>query len=174
MLASPINLLAWVEAHRHLLKPPVGNKMIEDGDFIVMVVGGPNARTDFHIDAGPEWFYQLEGEMVLKVQEDGAVRDIPIRAGDIFLLPGNVPHSPRRPAGGIGLVVERKRLPHERDGVVWHCERCNHRLHEEWFHLQNIEIDLPELFARYQGDLSLRTCAQCGHVDPLPAGGPAP
>lgn len=166
MLPAPINLMAWVEENRHLLKPPVGNRMIENGDFIIMVVGGPNARTDFHIDQGPEWFYQLEGEMVLKVQEDGRVRDIPIRAGEIFLLPGGVPHSPRRPPGGIGLVVERRRLPHERDGVVWHCERCNHKLHEEWFTLQNIETDLPRLFALYQADASLRTCDACGHLDP--------
>ena len=166
MLASPINLMAWIEEHRHLLKPPVGNKMIEDGDFIIMVVGGPNSRTDFHIDPGPEWFHQLEGEMVLKVQENGSVRDIPIRAGEIFLLPGNVPHSPRRPPGGIGLVVERKRLPHERDGVAWYCEQCNHTLHEEWFTLQNIEVDLPKLFDRYQADVALRTCDACGHVDP--------
>ena len=165
MLASPINLMAWIEDHRHLLRPPVGNKMIEDGDFIIMVVGGPNSRTDFHIDPGPEWFHQLEGDMVLKVQEGGAVRDIPIRAGEIFLLPGGVPHSPRRPPGGIGLVVERRRLPHERDGVVWHCERCNHVLHAEWFTLQNIEDDLPRLFARYEADLALRTCDACGHVD---------
>lgn len=101
MLPMPINLLGWIEENRHLLKPPVGNKMIENGDFIVMVVGGPNSRTDYHYDEGPEWFYQLEGEMVLKVQEDGAVRDIPIRAGEIFLLPGKVPHSPRRPPGGV-------------------------------------------------------------------------
>ena len=168
MLPAPINLMAWVEENRHLLKPPVGNRMIENGDFIIMVVGGPNARTDFHIDQGPEWFYQLEGEMVLKVQEDGRVRDIPIRAGEIFLLPGGVPHSPRRPPDGIGLVVERRRLPHERDGVVWHCERCNHKLHEEWFTLQNIETDLPRLFALYQADASLRTCDACGHLDPLP------
>ncbi|WP_329953816.1 3-hydroxyanthranilate 3,4-dioxygenase [Stenotrophomonas sepilia] len=173
MLAPPINLHAWIEENRHLLKPPVGNKMIDNGDFIVMVVGGPNSRTDYHYDEGPEWFYQLEGEMVLKVQEDGAVRDIPIRAGEIFLLPAKVPHSPRRPPGGIGLVVERKRLPHEMDGVIWHCERCNHKLHEEYFPLQNIETDLPKVFARYHASLELRTCSQCGHVDPLrgPGGG---
>lgn len=170
MLASPINLQAWIEEHRHLLKPPVGNKMIENGEFIVMVVGGPNARTDFHIDEGPEWFHQLEGEMVLKVQENGAVRDIPIRAGEMFLLPGGVPHSPRRPAGGIGLVIERRRLPHERDGVVWYCEVCNHLLHSEFFTLENIETDLPKAFARYQADETLRTCAKCGHLDPIPTG----
>ena len=171
MLATPLNLQAWIEENRHLLKPPVGNRMIENGDFIVMVVGGPNARTDYHIDEGPEWFYQLEGEMVLKVQHEGAVQDITIRAGEIFLLPGGVPHSPRRPAGGVGLVVERRRLPHERDGVVWHCERCNHKLHEQFFHLQNIETDLPALFARYQASQALRTCDNCGHLDPLPTQG---
>src|SRR3546814_10276117 len=96
MLPNPINLQAWIDEHRHLLKPPVGNKVIHDGDLIVMVVGGPNARTDYHLDEGPEWFHQLEGEMVLRVQEDGAVRDIPIRAGETFLLPPRVPHSPQR------------------------------------------------------------------------------
>ena len=99
MLSAPIDLQAWIEEHRHLLKPPVGNKCIYDGDFIVMVVGGPNARTDFHWDEGPEWFYQLEGEMVLRIQEHpdggaGKVRDIPIRAGEMFFLPPRVPHSP--------------------------------------------------------------------------------
>ena len=84
MLPNPLNLQSWIEEHRHLLKPPVGNKVIHAGDFIVMVVGGPNARTDYHWDEGPEWFHQLEGEMVLRIQEDGAVRDIPIKAGEIF------------------------------------------------------------------------------------------
>lgn len=171
MLAAPLNLQAWIDDNRHLLKPPVGNKVIEDGDFIIMVVGGPNSRTDYHYDEGPEWFYQLEGEMVLKVQEDGAVRDITIRAGEIFLLPGKVPHSPRRPAGGVGLVVERKRLAHERDGLLWFCERCNHKLHEAYFTLENIETDLPAMFAQYQASVALRTCGACGHLDPLPATG---
>ena len=121
MLPAPLNLQAWIEEHRHLLKPPVGNKCIYAGDFIVMVVGGPNARTDYHWDEGPEWFYQLEGEMVLRIQEDGAPRDIPIKAGEIFLLPPRVPHSPQnlvpsgfecRQAGqrrGIGPIVRGRR-----------------------------------------------------------------
>ena len=129
MLAAPLNLQAWIEEHRHLLKPPVGNKCIYDGDFIVMVVGGPNARTDFHYDEGPEWFYQLEGEMVLKVQEEGQVRDIPIRAGEMFLLPGKVRHSPRRMAGSVGLVVERRRLVERHKKVVRRvCLDITHRL----------------------------------------------
>ena len=168
MLPLPLNLLGWIEEHRHLLKPPVGNKMIENGDFIVMVVAGPNSRNDYHWDEGPEWFYQLEGEMVLRVQEDGAVRDIPIRAGEIFLLPPRVPHSPQRMPGSIGLVVERKRLDHELDGFMWYCQQCNHKIYEEFFHLKNIETDLPKVFDRFHASIEHRTCSQCGAVHPLP------
>jgi 3-hydroxyanthranilate 3,4-dioxygenase len=174
MLPAPLNLHAWIEQHRHLLKPPVGNKCIYAGDFIVMVVGGPNARSDFHYDEGPEWFYQLEGQMVLKVQEDGAVREIPIRAGETFLLPPKVPHSPQRLPDSVGLVIERRRLPHENDGLQWYCERCNHLLYEEYFPLRNIETDLPPVFARFYASEALRTCARCGHLHPLPAPAVAP
>ncbi|MEO6170429.1 MAG: 3-hydroxyanthranilate 3,4-dioxygenase [Lysobacter sp.] len=174
MLPNPINLPAWIEEHRHLLKPPVGNKVIHDGEFIVMVVGGPNVRTDYHFDEGPEWFYQIEGEMVLRIQEvraDGvsAVRDIPIRAGEIFLLPPRTPHSPQRMPGSIGLVVERRRLPHEDDGLMWFCEQCNHKLYEEFFHLQDIETDFPPVFDRFYASREHRTCQSCGHLNPAPA-----
>ncbi|KAF1710588.1 3-hydroxyanthranilate 3,4-dioxygenase [Pseudoxanthomonas kalamensis DSM 18571] len=168
MLPMPINLMAWIEEHRHLLKPPVGNKCIQQDDFIIMVVGGPNARTDYHYDEGPEWFFQLEGEMVLKVQEDGAVRDIPIRAGEIFLLPPRVPHSPQRMPDSVGLVIERKRLPYEQDGLQWYCERCNHLLYEEYFQLRNIETDFPPVFDRFYASREHRTCCQCGHLNPAP------
>ena len=157
-LAAPFDFKRWIDEHRHLLKPPVGNKCVVDGDFIVMVVGGPNARTDYHWDEGPEFFYQLEGEMVLKVQEDGRARDIPIRAGEIFYLPPRVPHSPQRMPESIGLVIERKRLPNEKDGLLWFCERCNHKLYEEFFTLHNIETDFPAVFDRFYGSLDARTC----------------
>ncbi|MBD8527532.1 3-hydroxyanthranilate 3,4-dioxygenase [Pseudomarimonas arenosa] len=170
MLTPPINLQAWIDQHRELLKPPVGNKCIEQGDFIIMIVGGPNARSDFHLEEGPEFFYQIEGEMVLKVQEDGSVRDIPIRAGDIFYLPPGIPHSPQRMAHSVGLVIERKRLPHEHDALQWYCRQCNHMLFEQRFELKNIELDLPPIFERYYGSESRRTCSQCGAVDPAPPG----
>jgi len=169
MLPNPINLQAWIDEHRHLLKPPVGNKVIHDGDFIVMVVGGPNARTDYHLDEGPEWFHQLEGEMVLRVQEDGAVRDIPIRAGETFLLPPRVPHSPQRMPDSVGLVIERRRLPHEKDGLMWFCERCNHKLYGELFQLRDIEQDFPPVFDRFYASIEHRTCGKCGHLNPAPA-----
>jgi len=168
-LAPAFNLQAWVDEHRHLLKPPVGNKCIVDGDFIVMIVGGPNARTDFHVEEGPEFFHQLEGEMVLRIQEDGAVRDIPIKAGEMFYLPPRVPHSPQRSAGGVGLVIERKRLPHERDGLMWFCDACNHKLYEEFFALENIETQFGAVFDRFYRSPALRTCGACGHLNPAPA-----
>jgi 3-hydroxyanthranilate 3,4-dioxygenase len=168
-LVPAFNLQAWVDEHRHLLKPPVGNKCIVDGDFIVMIVGGPNARTDFHVEEGPEFFHQLEGEMVLRVQEDGAVRDIPIKAGEMFYLPPRVPHSPQRSAGGVGLVIERKRLPHEKDGLMWFCDQCNQKLYEEFFTLEDIETQFGAVFDRFYRSTALRTCGACGHLNPAPA-----
>lgn len=169
MLASPINFQQWIDAHRHLLQPPVGNKCIVDGEFIVMIVGGPNTRTDYHVEEGPEFFHQLEGEMVLRVQEDGRARDIPIRAGEVFYLPPRVPHSPQRMAGSVGLVIERRRLAHEQDALQWYCAACNHRLYEERFHLVDIERDFLRVFERFYRDDALRTCAHCGTLHPRPA-----
>lgn len=167
-LPAPLNFQRWIDEHRHLLQPPVGNKCIDDGDFIVMVVGGPNARTDYHLEEGPEFFHQLEGDMVLRIQEDGQPRDIPIRAGEIYVLPPRVPHSPQRSAGSVGLVIERKRLPHEQDGLLWFCEGCNHKLYEEFFHLRDIEKDFPAVFDRFYRDRALRTCTRCGLLHPAP------
>jgi len=169
MLPNPINLQAWVDEHRHLLKPPVGNKCIVDGDFIVMIVGGPNARTDYHYEDGPEWFFQLEGEMVLRIQEDGKARDIPIRAGETFYLPPHVPHSPQRMPGSIGLVMERRRLANENDALMWFCINCNHKLYEEFFHLVDIEQDFLRVFERFYNDDGLRTCKECGTLNPRPS-----
>jgi 3-hydroxyanthranilate 3,4-dioxygenase len=169
MLPNPINLQAWIDEHRHLLKPPVGNKCIHNEEFIVMVVGGPNQRTDYHWDEGPEWFMQLEGEMVLRIQEDGKVRDIPIKAGESFYLPPRVPHSPQRMPGSVGLVIERKRLAHELDGLMWFCEQCNTKLYEEYFPLVDIENDFPAVFDRFYHSTVHRTCSSCGHLNPAPA-----
>lgn len=169
MLSPPIPLQGWIDQHRHLLRPPVGNKCIQQDDFIIMIVGGPNARSDYHYNEGPEWFQQIEGEMVLKVQDEGQARDIPIRAGEIFLLPPRVPHSPQRRPGSIGLVIERRRLAHERDGLLWFCERCNHKLYEEYFPLNDIERDFTPVFERFHRSESLRTCTRCGRYHPLPS-----
>ena len=167
-LPAAFNLQSWIDEHRHLLKPPVGNKCIVQEDFIVMVVGGPNARTDYHFEEGPEWFFQLEGEMVLRIQEDGHARDVPIKAGEIFYLPPRVPHSPQRMENSVGLVIERKRLPHEDDALMWFCVNCNHPLYEEFFHLKDIEQDFFRVFEAFYRNDDLRTCTQCGTLNPRP------
>ena len=159
------NFREWIEANRALLKPPVGNKRVfRDGDFIIMVVGGPNARKDYHVDPGQEFFYQLEGDMVLKTMQDGRQVDVPIRAGEVLLIPPGLPHSPQRPANTVGLVIERVRRAGELDGFQWYCERCGHRLYEEFFPLTDIEKQFPPVFDRFFANLQKRTCARCGTV----------
>jgi len=159
------NFREWIEANRALLKPPVGNKRVfRDGDFIIMVVGGPNARKDYHVDPGQEFFYQLEGDMVLRTIQDGRQVDVPIRAGEVLLIPPGMPHSPQRPVNTLGLVIERARRPGELDGFQWYCERCGLRLYEEFFPLTDIEKQFPPVFDRFFANLQKRTCARCGTV----------
>lgn len=161
---APINFQKWIDENRSLLKPPVGNKLVwEDREFIIMVVGGPNSRTDYHVNQGEEFFYQVEGDMTLKVIDEGKPVDIEIRAGDIYLLPGGMPHSPQRPENTVGLVVERKRLEDELDGFQWYCEKCGTKLYEEFFKLQSIVKDFPPIFDRFYGDENNSTCKNCGH-----------
>jgi 3-hydroxyanthranilate 3,4-dioxygenase len=163
LLSPPFNLQRWIDENRHLLKPPVGNKLLfEDGAFIVMAVGGPNSRKDFHHDPGAELFFQVEGDIVLKTVQDGRPVDVAIRAGELFLLPPEVPHSPQRPAGTVGIVVERRRSEDELDGFSWYCENCGNQLYMERVAVRNIVTQLPEIFARFYGSAQLRTCSVCG------------
>src|SRR3984957_7394526 len=132
LLAPPFNLHRWIDQNRDLLKPPVGTKLLfQDSACIIMSFGGPNSRKDFHHDPSEEFFFQLEGDMVLKTVQDGRVTDVPIRAGEVFLLPAEMPHSPQRPQGSVGIVVERRREPNELDGFSWDCEHCGHCLYLE-------------------------------------------
>jgi 3-hydroxyanthranilate 3,4-dioxygenase len=169
-IGQPLNFQKWIDEHRHLLKPPVGNAQIWQGDrdFMVTVVGGPNARTDYHVNEGEEFFYQVEGDIILRVLQQGKPHDIAIRQGEIFLLPPNTPHSPQRPASTVGLVLERRRLPHERDTFLWICDGCGRELYRESFHLTDIVAQLPPVFARYWGSEENTTCKSCGqrHVKP--------
>ena len=159
----PLNFKKWIEEHRSALKPPVGNIQVwEDREFLVTVVGGPNSRGDFHVNQGEEFFYQIEGNIVLRVLENNRFENIELNEGDIFLLPPGVPHSPQRPSGTVGLVIERKRLPHELDGFVWFCNNCRHKLYEEVFHLTHIVEQLPPVFARFYGNEQNRLCKKCG------------
>lgn len=160
---APLNFKRWIDENRDSLRPPVGNKMIwQDREFIAMAVGGPNSRTDFHINEGEEFFYQIEGDIVLRILEKGKPVDIPIREGDIFLLPARVPHSPQRPAGTVGLVIERKRRPEEKDGFRWICNSCHETLYEEYFHVTNVVTELPPVFDRFYSSAENTTCRGCG------------
>ncbi len=166
-LLKPFHLQRWIEENRDLLKPPVGNKNLyaQAGDFIVMIVGGPNARKDYHYNETEELFYQLEGDILVKVQEDGKSVEVPIKEGEMFLLPANTPHSPIRPAGSVGLVIEAVRKDRDmQDGLLWFCENCNNKLHETYFVLENIEKDFIPRFRHFYGSEDLRTCKQCGTV----------
>jgi len=165
-VAAPFNLKKWIDENRHLLKPPVGNQQVfkANEDFIVMIVGGPNSRKDYHFEDGEELFYQVEGDIIVAIQEDGKSREIVIKEGDMFLLPPNVPHSPRRPANTVGLVIERYRTEKEFDACLWFCEKCNHKLHEETFPLKDIVTQLPTILNAFYENEKLRTCSNCGYV----------
>ena len=164
-LLPPINFKNWIEENRYLLKPPVGNKVVyEDGDFMIMVVGGPNSRKDYHVDPVEEFFYQLEGDMILRIMENGLPKDIAINQGDIFLLPSKVPHSPQRSENSVGLVIERKRLDGELDGFQWYCDYCHSLLYEVFFSLTDIVKELPPIFEEFWGNSDARTCKSCNNV----------
>ncbi len=166
MVSRPFNFGQWIEQNRYLLKPPVGNQQIfrDNQDFIVMVVGGPNARKDYHYNEGEEFFYQIEGDITLKIIEDGKPVDIPIKQGDIYLLPPRIPHSPQRPAGTIGLVIERYRRQGELDGFLWFCESCGNKLYEEYFQMTDIVRQLPVVMQNFYESEYHRTCKKCGHI----------
>ena len=167
MSLAAFNFSAWIDRHAHLLKPPVGNQVVfaEAGDLIVQVVGGPNARTDYHDDPYEEFFYQLRGNMVLRVIESGSARDVPIREGEVLLIPGHLRHSPQRPEpGSVGLVVERVRPAGVQDGFEWYCPSCAALVHRVEVNVKNIVRDLPPLFEGF--DAGKRECPKCGHIHP--------
>ncbi|MDQ3050795.1 MAG: 3-hydroxyanthranilate 3,4-dioxygenase [Bacteroidota bacterium] len=170
-IAPAFSFKKWIEENRHLLKPPVGNQVVytPNQDFIVMVVGGPNSRKDYHFNETEEFFYQLEGDVQIKIMEDGKPRTIDIREGDIFLLPPRTPHSPQRGPNTVGLVMEVQRREGMKDRLQWYCEKCNNQLHEDVFDLKDIVTELPAAMERYYASVEKRTCKKCGTVMEPPA-----
>jgi len=164
---SAFNVQAWLKEHRHELVPPVGNKLLFDGEFKVMMVAGPNSRRDYHVEDGEEWFYQLVGDMTLKVVDGGEFYDVEISEGSTFCLPPRVPHSPQRSPGSIGIVVERQRREGELDTLRWYCEQCKSVLYQESFYCSDLVEDLPPIIQRYKSDRSKRACKSCGWEDVL-------
>lgn len=165
-ILRPFNLNKWIEEHRHLLKPPVGNQQVykDVDDFIVMVVGGPNSRKDFHYNETEELFYQLEGDIVVRIIEDGKIVPIEIKAGDMFLLPAKVPHSPQRGPNTVGLVIERVRPKDMLDSFSWYCENCSNKLYEKFMPVADIVAELPPVMNAFYADEAKRICDKCGTV----------
>lgn len=164
-IQKPFNLNKWIEDNRALLKPPVGNKNLykDADDYIVMIVAGPNARKDYHYNETEELFYQLEGSITIVIQENGERKEMNLNAGDMYLHPAKVPHSPSRSDGSIGLVIERKRSGKGfTDGLLWYCDNCNHKIHETYFELHDIEKDFLAHFKTFYNSEELRTCSKCG------------
>ena len=169
-MKKPFNLQKWIDENRNLLKPPVGNQQLylDNDDFIVMIVGGPNSRKDYHVEDGEELFYQLEGDIVLKIIEDGKRIDVQIKEGEMFLLPPHIPHSPQRPANSVGLVIERYRKKGEKDGFQWYCEQCDHLLYEEYTEITDIVHQLPVIMNNFYQSEKNRTCENCGTLMSAP------
>ena len=161
------DLWRWIEENRHSFEPPVGNKVVwEDSQFTAMVVRGPNARRDFHVDPSDEIFYMLRGDMTLEYMQNGARHSQVIREGGLLLVPALTPHAPHRPADSWGLVVEVKRDSGQNESLLWFCDRCDARLHEVTMHVGDIEKDLKAAIERFDASAELRTCKRCGHVQP--------
>jgi len=173
-IMKPFNFQKWINENKHLLQPPVGAQLVfQDSSFIIMVVGGPNRRSDYHVNETEEFFYQLKGHMVLKTVVDGKFEDVIIEEGDIFLLPANTPHSPQRFADTVGLVVEQKRAPQAIDRLRWYCDACKSPeevVYEESFHLESLDLGkaLSPIIQKFYASDSLRTCPHCGFVNQPP------
>ena len=159
----PIDLMRWIEQHKHEMKPPVSNKYLYDGeDFFVMIIQGPNSRNDFHVTNSEEFFYQLKGDIVVRIIEDGRIKDVPLREGQTFFVPGNVPHSPTRPPGTLGLVVERRRPPGETEHLQFYCEKCQQLVHDLEFDCKDIVNHFAQAMEDFWADPELSTCKNCG------------
>lgn len=159
----PIDIRKWAEDHRHELKPPVSNKYLYDGeDFFVMVIGGPNARNDFHVTNSEEYFYQLQGDVVVRIIEDGKIKDVVIREGETFFIPGNVPHSPTRPPNTIGVVVERRRPAGEMEHLQFYCDNCHQLVYDLEFDCADIVDHFSRAMKEFWADEQLSTCKNCG------------
>jgi 3-hydroxyanthranilate 3,4-dioxygenase len=163
-MIKPLNIQKWISDNRDQLRPPIGNKKIftDNEEFIVMAVGGPNARKDYHTQAGEEIFYQLEGNVQVGLIEKGKHVVIDLKEGEMLLVPAHTPHKPMRPADTVGLVIERARAAHEIDYFSWYCEKCENLLHTSPLKLRDIEKELPIVMEAFFSDEKLHTCKNCG------------
>lgn len=169
-----IDLARWIRENRQHLKPPVSNRQLftEAQDVILFVSGGPNTRNDFHVNPTEELFYQLKGDIAVRVRPlDGSPPyDVIVREGELFLLPRWVPHRPQRPAGTVGLIAEFPRGVDaqgnpQKDALRWYCPRCDALVHEVQWVLRKIDEDLKVIMEGFWGGpVEQRTCRNCGYV----------
>ena len=153
----------WIEENREKFKPPVSNRYLYDGrDFFVMVIKGPNARNDFHLVDSEEYFYQLKGDIKVRVREGDRIVDHVVREGETFFIPANVPHSPQRPPDTIGVVVERRRPPGEKEHVIFYCENCGALVEDIHFDCADIVQHFSQAMLDFWNDDARRTCKKCG------------
>jgi len=169
MLSTPLNLPKWLEENSHLLKPPINNYCVYNDDVTVMIVGGPNARTDYHINETAEWFYQYKGAMMLKVVDESIpssqkFKDIIIHEGCMFLLPPNTPHNPVRFANTVGIVLEQKRPEDSLDRLRWYCgnAECRELVDEQAFHCTDLGTQIKEAVNGFRDSEERRRCRKCG------------
>jgi 3-hydroxyanthranilate 3,4-dioxygenase len=166
---STYHLRRWVEENKDLFAPPfkTNRLLVHHKDFLVMVLRGPNTRLDFHIEPGDEFFYQIEGAMELHLKPEGQKREVVhIQEGEIFLCPGGLPHSPRRPENTWGLVIERKRRAEENEEFVWFCEQCDTKVLARSVVQGDVGGQVGRVYEEFNGDAALRTCSQCGYIFP--------
>lgn len=163
-LANPLNLPKWLSENSHLLKPPINNYCVYNDNVTVMIVGGPNARTDYHINETCEWFYQYKGSMLLKTIDNEQFRDIWINEGDMFLLPPNTPHNPVRFADTVGVVIEQPRPEKSLDRLRWYCQNCGSQVHEASFHCTDLGTQIKAAVNAFKDDQERRKCAKCGEI----------
>ncbi|XP_041644887.1 3-hydroxyanthranilate 3,4-dioxygenase [Cheilinus undulatus] len=157
-----VNVETWISQNRNAFLPPVCNKLMHFSQLNIMFVGGPNTRKDYHIEEGEELFYQLQGDMCLKVIEDGKHKDVHIKEGEMFLLPARIPHSPQREANTVGLVVERRRLLTETDCLRYYVENSTDILFERWFYCEDLGTQLVPVIKEFMESEQFRT----GKPDP--------
>lgn len=164
-ILPPLNIGRWLEEHRHHLKPPYASRRVwEDRDTIVTVVAGPCNRKDFHVNPTEELVYQLEGAASVRlVDAQRQSRVVPVRAGELFLIPAGVPHAITLPADGVAVLIERRRPAGEDDQVCFYCDRCGETVYEETF-----DVDAADrirlIVEEFWSDATMRTCVHCGEV----------
>jgi 3-hydroxyanthranilate 3,4-dioxygenase len=162
-VASSIALMQWITENRHMMQPPVGNKYLYSGkDFFVMIIAGPNARNDFHMTNSEEFFIQLKGDITVRIRDINGIRDVPIREGETFFIPPNVPHSPQRGPDTLGMVIERRRPETEPEHLMFFCQKCEELVYDKVFVCKDIVQHFAKAMEEFWADPALCTCKKCG------------